>query len=299
MTKENIRLSLVITAKSKDDPKLADLLRSIEAQDFPKDQMEVLVITEGTSESAKAIGIKKAKGEVIGILASDNELINENTLSQHYLYADLYGASYPERYYYDETDNVLNRYFALFGCNDPLAFYLGKTDRISYLHAWTALPKYAVGKTTGDNGFFVKKKLIEKTDLDNYYHVDNSQEIGTIFPTSYKIRHNTGGNIFKFFLKRYRYGLEHAFNPNRRWHLVDFRKPKDIARLIWFIAATLTVVQPLYLSFRGFIKIRDWAWFLHLPVCMLTLITYGILSLHLVLRSMRRWLSVPLTARIA
>lgn len=81
MVQERILLSLVIPAKDKNDPKLADLLKSIKAQDFPKDKMETLIITEGTSESAKAIGIRKAKGEVIGFLASDNEIIDNNFLS--------------------------------------------------------------------------------------------------------------------------------------------------------------------------------------------------------------------------
>ena len=76
-----MKLSLVIPAKDKNDPKLADLLKSIEAQDFTKEELEILVITEGTPESAKAIGIRRAKGEVIGILASDNELIVTDFLS--------------------------------------------------------------------------------------------------------------------------------------------------------------------------------------------------------------------------
>lgn len=65
-----MQLSLVIPCKDISDPKLGELLRSIEAQDFPKDELETLIITEGTSESAKAIGIRRAKGEMIGILST-------------------------------------------------------------------------------------------------------------------------------------------------------------------------------------------------------------------------------------
>ena len=56
-----MKLSLIIPCKDKNDPKLQELLKSIEIQDFPKDEMETLIITEGTSESAKAIGIRRAK----------------------------------------------------------------------------------------------------------------------------------------------------------------------------------------------------------------------------------------------
>src|SRR3990167_2455063 len=76
-----LKLSIIIPAKDKNDRKLKELLTSIERQDFPKDELEILVITEGTSESAKAIGIRRARGEVVGILASDNELHDEHFLS--------------------------------------------------------------------------------------------------------------------------------------------------------------------------------------------------------------------------
>ena len=258
-----IRLSLVIPAKDKNDPKLKELLASIEAQDFPKSEMETLVITEGTSESAKAIGIRKAKGEVVGILASDNELMQKDFLSRMCLKDTDLGFIFPTRYYYTKDDDILNRYFALIGGNDPLCYYMGKNDKHSYFGDefvnWSG--------SIGDNGFFIKKSLIENTDLDNYYHIDNAIEAtakqGGVGHPNYPIWHKTGGSIFSFFRKRYRYGLQHAFNKNRRWHLVDFRQPKDTWRLLCFIFLTLTIIQPLFLSIRGYLKIRDLAWFLH------------------------------------
>jgi len=299
-----MKLSLVIPARDKNDPKLADLLRSIDAQDFPKDQIEVLVITEGTSESAKAIGIRRARGEVIGILASDNVLSHKKFLS-HVMrkkFQDNCDAIYPVFYEHDWGDDSLNRYFALIGGNDPLSYYMGKNDRLPYWHRGTGLPKgHRIG-TIGDNGFFIKKSVIESTDLDNYYHIDNAVEAlsGNILAfLDGEIKHNTGGNIFHFFAKRYRYGLQHAFNPTRRWHLVDFRKPKDIVRLMWFILCSLTLIHPLLTSLRGYLKIRDVAWFYHPLVCFATTITYGALVFHVLLRRMFQSSSVPTAERIA
>ena|SRR3990167_8624719 len=285
-----MRLSLVIPCLNKQDPKLLELLASIDKQDFPKDQMETLVITEGTSESAKAIGIRKAKGEVIGILASDNELVYKDFLSTQYSYACTYGASYPSKYYHSKNDDILNRYFSLIGGNDPLSFYMKKNDRCSYSGSY---PNMLSG-SIGDNGYFIQRKLIASTDLDNYYHIDNALEAkaGTIAVDS-TIWHKTGGNIFSFFAKRYRYGLQHAFNKNRRWHLVDFKQPKDIVRLIWFILFGLTLVQPLYLSFRGWIKIRDVAWFLHPVVTLMTILNYSALMIHIGLRKLFQSLFAP------
>jgi len=298
----NIRLSLVIPCLSLEDRKLKELLASIERQDFPKDEMEVLVITDGTSESAKAIGIRRANGEVIGILASDNELIGKNTLKLLYEGAIGYDSCFSMRYFYKKDDDILNRYFSLIGGNDVLSYYLGKNDRCEQWDViWTNGFDYK-HKSLGDNGFFVKKSLIESTDLNNYYHVDNATEAINVCPAIYQIPgiwHKTGGNIFSFFRKRYRYGLQHAFNPNRRWHLVDFRKPQDIWRLVCFIFVTLTVIQPLMLSIRGYLKIRDVAWFLHWPICLITLFTYGLLVVNLTIKRIFQLLSAPLTAQRA
>lgn len=291
-----MRLSLVIPCRDTSDPKLQELLRSIQAQDFPPDEMETLVITEGTSESAKAIGIRKAKGEVIGILASDNELIHKDHLSYAYDWAKK-GFFNSALYYHSYSDDILNRYFALIGGNDPLSYYMGKNDKRSHANYKTNM-KGAIG----DNGFFIRKDLIENTDLDNYYHIDNAIEATEgVFgvTTDYPIWHKTGGNIFSFFAKRYKYGMQHAFNKNRRWHLVDFRNPTDTRRFLWFIFATLTVLQPLCLSIRGYLKVKDVAWFLHPICCLMTVFTYGFLVLSLTTKRLFQLLSAPWTARRA
>ena len=287
MVQERISLSLIVPVRDENDPKLHELIRSIDKQVFPKEKFEVLIVTEGTSESAKAIGIRQAKGDVIGILASDNELIDTFTLSEGYELAAHFGAAYPNKYYYDRHDDILNRYFALIGGNDPLSYYMGKNDRAS--HLVHDIPVDLGKRTIGDNGFFIRKNLIEYTDLDNYYHIDNAIEalVGSrceVRPWHGTIWHKTGGNIFRFFAKRYRYGLQHAFNSNRRWHLVDFRKPKDIWRLLWFILITLTLIEPLSKSFRGYRKIKDVAWFIHPLACIFTVATYTLLMTHLAIR---------------
>ena len=307
-----MRLSLVIPAKDKNDPKLAELLRSIDAQDFSKDELEVLVITEGTSESAKAIGIRRAKGEVIGILASDNELTDNSFLTYTYQAMHTYKVhcAYPAYYSYKKEDNFLNRYFSLIGGNDVLCAYMEKNDRrpifkenqhlISIIGFQYAIP------SLGDNGFFVWRELLMKADLDNYLHIDICEDLRhechpliALVMYSQDIWHKTGGNIFKFYAKRYRYGLEHAFNPNRRWHLVDFSKPQDLRRLLWFILATLTLLEPLSISFRGYHKIKDIAWFIHPIACIFTLVTYTFLVIHIALRKLCPSLSVRMAVQRA
>lgn len=292
-----MRLSLVIPVRDENDPKLWELLASIHAQDFPKDELEILTITEGTSESAKAIGIRRAKGDVIGFLASDNELIHEDHLSYMYKGAFEKGYSYSLKYHHQPDDDALNRYFALIGGNDPLCYYMGKNDKRTYFD-------YSNNRrgSIGDNGFFIRKSLIEKTDLDNYYHIDNAIEAtehADYWLADYPIWHKTGGNFFKFFQKRYRYGLQHAFNPSRRWHLVDFSRKEDICRLVWFIVASLTLIHPLMTSIRGYRKLQDMAWFYHPIVCLATVFTYGVLVIHVTLRRIFQSSSAPMVAQRA
>ena len=264
--------------------------------------METLVITEGTSESAKAIGIRRAKGEVIGILASDNQLLYENFLTEVMDKFPVSDAVYPAYYAALKGDDILNRYFGLIGGNDPLSYYMNKNDRLSWIKTYIPEGPTIMG-SIGDNGFFIKKELIERTDLDNYYHIDNAHEAMngrtlTIL-NDRQIWHKTGGNIFSFFAKRYRYGLQHAFNKNRRWHLVDFRHPIDIWRLLCFILLTLTVIEPLRLSIRGYFKVRDVAWFLHPVVCLMTLFCYALLVVNLGIGRLSQLLFAPMVAQKA
>ena len=51
---------------------------------------------------------------------------------------------------------------------------------------------------------------------------------------------------------------------------------KDLPGLCWFIFSTLTLVYPLYLSMKGYKIIKDKAWFLHLPICLITMGVYGL-----------------------
>lgn len=282
----SVNLSVIVTAKNRNDPKLKDLLYSIKQQTYKN--YEVIIVTEGDSESAKAIGIKKAKGEILCILASDNFLNYSNFFERAISFMNKnYGVSgaSPMWYHYEKSDNILNRYFALFGVNDPIPFYLHKNDKLSYFYKkkitdspfdWSFF--FDKAKTFGDNGFFVKKEVIIKTDLEHYYHIDNIQDMidrkfNLIAFINMSIWHRTGGNIFKFFIKRYKYA-DKFDTPYRRWHMIETRQDK--LRLLWFIFCTIILIQPLWLSFKGYRVIKDKAWFLHPIVCWFTLITYGL-----------------------
>ena len=291
-----MKFSIIIASKDNDNPKLRECLRSIEEQDYPKDDVEVLVITEGTPESAKAIGLKRSTGEIICFMASDCEFIYKNTLREvegsiQNGYA--FGA-YSFYYYYTKSDYILNRYFALFGFNDPVPFYLGKCDRHPHYKRQTI---YRINfwkrniPTLGDNGFFIRKDLIMRTDLDHYSHIDNCEDLRKIGYYHYAlltipIHHKTGDNLWLWIKKRFYYA--ESLNQNRRWKM--FSSPKDIVLLLLFILFSLTMAEPLLRGIYGYTKsgIKDKAWFLHPIICFITVFLYGALCLKFLLLYVRK-----------
>jgi glycosyltransferase involved in cell wall biosynthesis len=273
-------------------------LETIFEQDYPK--IEVIIVDGGSkdetleiakkfkvkviirkgldSESSKAVGLLSTKADVYCDMAADNYLQNKNFIKK--LMTPINNgkaeASYPKRYFYDKKDSLLNRYFALFGVNDPVALYLGKADREGYLNF--QLNKNIL-PTVGANGFFILRKLLLQADIKHFYHIDVTQDIKdkvrfAVVDTT--IGHDTGENIGTFLKKRRRY-FEKLYlknKANRRYHLYD--PSKDFWKLVKFVVYSLTIVQPLYLSIRGYLKIRDKAWFLHPVICFLTVLNYGI-----------------------
>jgi hypothetical protein len=285
---EEIIFSCVIPASAKDaeSQNLKDLIASIKAQDFPQDQIEILVITDGDSESAKGIGIKRAKGEICAMFCADNEITESDLFEWVQNWFSVHpeaSGMFPMHYAYLKKDNSLNRYFSLIGGNDPVCYYLGKNDRKPW--ADSLIKKSNYQPSYGCNGFFYKSKDIKSTNLDNYYPMDNAQEVpGVIYSfTSSGIWHKTSDNLITFLKKRYKYARSlYCDRWDRRWRIIDTKE--DRINLGIFIGCTILTIPTLLISARGFSKVRDPAWFWHPIVCWGFLITYTILALRNLLK---------------
>ena len=286
-----MKISCIIPCRTLEDPLLKDLLKSIDNQTYSKEKIEIITVTEGDSEQAKAIGIRKATGDILCMLCTDNyfvdETIFEGVVELFKTYEGLTGI-YSKFYHYHPKDHSLNRYFALLGVNDPIPFYLGKADRrpywelnqdevMSFMEFTTKIP------SLGDNGFFIRTSFFKATNLDHYYPMDNCEDMRAQGMNSYLrladpyIWHRTADNFITFLRKRYRYARDlYCERYDRRWKMLDTRE--DYMRLGFFVLATIFILPALLVSTRGFLKIRDWAWFWHWPVCFGTLITYGLLA---------------------
>ena len=305
----------VIMATLNSGPILAKCLKSIRQQNYNQNKIEILaadggstdntlkiikryggkIISENTHspEAAKAIALKHAKNEIILQIDDDNILPHKNWLTYMVSFFDKepkITGCYPWRYTHQKNDKILNRYFSLLGANDPVAWFLGRADRQSWLSSQWALSGKATDKgkyflvkfnqknlpTVGANGFLIKRKLLEKAKIDkwHFFHIDVNWDLVNQGYNKYivvknSIIHASGENFWHFFAKRKKY-MENLYLkdlPKRRYLL--YQKEKDRKKITAFSFYALTAIGPTFHAVKGFFKVHDFAWFLHPVVCFL------------------------------
>lgn len=263
-----------------------------------KHQCRIIKKPGSGSEEAKAYGLQKAKNDLIADFGSDNVLPEKNWLREitaPFKQDKEIIASYPLYYTHREKDSWFNRYVALFGVNDPIPYYLNKADKQSYFQKGYRLAGKAVNKgnyykvkfstknlpTVGANGFFIKKEILKKAKVDpeHYFHIDVVYDVvkkgyRTFAAVKNSIIHKTGDTLLSLLAKRNRYFSELYLKQldKRRYHIVS---KGDWRKLLFFIVFSLTFVQPLLISLRGYRKRKDIAWFIHPVFCFLITLLYA------------------------
>lgn len=307
----------VVVATHNSSRTIGRCLRSIRSQRYPKDRVEIIIAdgastddtrtitsayrvrwidvdrTRQSAEYNKATGISHAKNEILAMIDHDNVLPHNEwframiqPLMDH---KEIVGVE-TLRYHYDPRTTLLDRYFALFGAGDPLVWYMGKADRLSYIDDTYQAPGlikdyggyYAVRfkqetmPTIGANGFLVRRAILmkhAKTFPGMYFDMDVNIDLihngyDTFAFVKNSILHLTGyGSVWNFlkrrmlFFSQYQRGLDKTSDmPVRRYGILS---TKGIFELCLSILVCATVIVPLIDSIRGFRKIRDGAWFLH------------------------------------
>jgi len=304
-------------------------LASIRKQNYPQNKIEIIIVDGGSTDSTlelikkfrvkllqvnpkkqnvelnKLTGIKKAKGELLLMIDHDNILPHKGIIKKMVKpflgHKGIVGVE-TTHYHYDRRMTLLDRYFALFGVADPLAYYLGKADRMSYLikgydkryspidYGDYFLVEFNKDKipTIGANGFLIKRKLLlENASVsdDKYFPIDVNVDLIRKGFNKYafvkdSITHISGhGNVGHYlkrrmlFVRQYYLGKNNnSYNKKRRYSLYE---SKDFWKLIIFIAISVTFVIPLIDSLRGYRKIADFAWFLHPVMCFGFVVMYG------------------------
>ncbi len=258
-------------------------------------------------EACRGVGLKAAKNDIICFIDSDNYLPHRKWLSKMIepfnKEPNIVGTE-TLRFAYRKSDNYLNRYFALIGSADPVGLYLGKADKLSYLTDNWKLYGNVIGDekdyfvvnfspnefpTLGSNGFCARRKLLlkGKSDPKHYFHIDVPLDLARMGFTKYGvvrdvIIHDTATTLSNFLSKRAKYMRLHyqKRSRDRRYKVFDPNSHDDLLRIFLFIFFSLTFVQPTYVALKGFLKIRDLAWFTHPIFCfsIMTIYTYAVLE---------------------
>jgi len=258
-----------------------------------KYQAEVIPENTKSPEAAKGVALRESRNEIILGIDDDNILPDKNWLLKMVSIMEkepqVIGC-YPWRYAYRKKDKLLNRYFSLFGVNDPVAWFLGKADRQSYLNSdWKLsgqiqdkgdyfLVKFNLDNlpTVGANGFLIRRSFLEKAKVnpEDFFHIDVnvdlvSQGFNQYVVVKNDIVHASGESFFKYLKKRKRY-MENLYlqDFSKRRYLI-YNPRKDKIKIILYSLYSLTLVLPFAKALRGYIKIKDPAWFLHPIVCFL------------------------------
>lgn len=289
------------TDKTKDILKKSPLKIKIINSSYPKDP-----------EACRGVGLEKAKGDIICFIDSDNYIPHKKWLSKMidpFIKHEEIVGSQTLRFAYLKNDNYLNRYFALIGSADPVGLYLGKADKISYISKkWVLVGKvtkkyrdyfiveYKPEKfpTLGSNGFCARRKLLlkGKSDPKHYFHIDVPFDLAKMGHGAYAvvdevIIHDTATTMKEFLHKRFKYMRLHyqKRSKDRRYMVFNPNSKEDLFRICLFVIFSLTLIQPLYVSVKGFIKIRDIAWFTHPIFCFCIMIIYSYAVLEKWLKS--------------
>lgn len=258
---------------------------------------KVVVNKLRTGEAGKAVGAKKAKGEIIIFIDSDNVLPQRSWLKRMVmplLEDSEIVASEPLYFTYRKKDYWLTRYFALLGMGDPLNLFIGNYDRYSILsNKWTQLGVESQSKrgyllvflkdqipTIGANGFLVRREILKMYPVGDYlFDIDilrflTKKKSVKIAKVKIGIVHLFSGNIATFIRKQrrrirdYLYFKKIGARVEERWGIIYWG-------VIKFTIFTL-LIFPLFIQvITGYRRKKDYAWFFHPLACWLTLLVYG------------------------
>lgn len=257
-------------------------------------------------EHNRMLGVFEARHEILVFLDADNILTRENwlaDLTQPFLEDAAIVATQPWRYAYEPSLDTLNRYFALIGANDPVAgYYLDKRDRLNYIEDGWQLAGEATDcgpylriefqadrvPPLGANGYLVRREiLVDHADCtpETAHHIDLNYDLikkgyNTYGIVKTDILHLSNPSIRQFFIKKIQFAQRHHLHRQTPRRCPVYDQQKDKLKILRFIAETVTFVFPVVFSMRGYMKLRDMAWFFHPVACWLFMIAYIIAVLR-------------------
>lgn len=277
----------------------------------------VLPNLQEEEQTRASLGFKKARGDIILIIEDDNIVTSKNWMMkmvQPFLENKNVFCTYTLHYTYEKNMSITTRYGALIGANDPLIspYFLDKIEKIPMTQ-----DHYNKGQIIsetkdhyivkfkrdnfpplGDNGQMVLRSAMNKVNKNpkTYVHTD---AFGRMFDLGYdtcgvvkdSTIHIIGSDIMRMVKRRLE--IKDKFydwrRKERRYHIFDWNSKKDRLNMIKFVIFSITIIPTLYQSVRGYLKIRDTAWFIHPFMCLLMLSIYGYSEMRwFLLKSLRK-----------
>ena len=274
--------------------------RTLEVVNSYKDRLDIKIYPNPlqTGEAGKTVGVDNAKGDIVGLIDSDNIMQDKCYISKMMKpfenAVDIMGTE-PLYFGYRKQDKPLTRYFALSGINDPLCLFVGNYDKYSYITGkWTGM-KLDVKEdkdsitivldektipTIGANGTFLRKDLIKKTryspymfDIDVVYEIIKTG-VNKFVKVKTDIVHIYSPDFSSFVKKQSRRISDFMFfdkEKQRSYPWANF----PVNGTILFTLYCITIVPLFWQAIKGFIRKPDWVWIFHPIVCWLTLFIYG------------------------
>ena len=307
------KLSIVMPVYNEEE-KIEACLKSIREQDYPQKKIEIIFVDDNSTDRTleiskkyditlvkngkhdydigKSLGIEKAKGEYIMFLDADNILTTKDWIRRIIMpllkNPEIIG-SQPLWFKYNPKDAFFDRYCTLYGITDPLTIYLKKRDRLMlWEKKWKITPAKEFEDffltefntqnmpTIGSVGFTIKKEYLLKTNCKPAFsHLDCMQDLvrkgyNKFAMVKLDIIHLHSRNFNDFISK---------LNRNFSIFIRDYDKRRftwqsTLGEKIFATLAMSTFIMPLYHSIRGYIKIKDAAWFAHPFICFIVIATY-------------------------
>ncbi len=239
-------------------------------------------------EKSKSIGLSKASGEFILFMDADLRLDSKSWIRDFVesLIENPKAVGAQAIYWkYSKSHNIYDRYCELFGVNDPFVFMLGKRGVLSPIEKkWLKNGRlinetrdYFFVKfdknnlpTMGSQGYIARKDLIiSQTSWEPYFfHLDSIYELvekgrDQFLLMKSSVEHKYVSNFRDFHKKLYRNLI--LFLKYRKYRKYDYGV--NSFKFFTTLVLMVTVVYPLFISVRNFIKKPDIAWFLHPIFC--------------------------------
>ena len=276
---------------------------SINKQDYPKNKIEILALdggsTDDTNEISKSLGAKiihnpgqypegkgkgkwlgfrKARGEIVIFVDSDNKLVEKDWLKQmvNPLITDDKVNFCICKMAVVKSDKRINRYCSLMG-TDPVAAYksidsllalrkLKLKDRGEYYTYNITLKNFII---TGGYYFAVKKKTLEEIggytqDTDVVYNLAKKGMANVAIPKNAHVHHLIIDSVRNFYKKKV-WWAEIYFRNQREGRDFDWipNKFSEKMKLGLVILSYLLFIPSLITGVKMAIKDKESAWLLH------------------------------------